>query len=640
MSKIEISINKTKSGNIIINNYKIIERIGVGSYGRIYKAKKNNQIYVLKEIPIDESEEKIQNIKNEANLLASLNNKFVVKYYESFQIDQNIYIVMEYCEGGDLCTYITMHQKESNNNFKFEEDLIWKLFIQISLGLFYIHSKKIVHRDIKSLNIFLTKNMDGKIGDLGIAKLLEDTKFAKTFVGTPYYVSPEMCKNKPYNEKSDIWALGCLLYEMITLNHPFRADNQAALFIKILHSNYKPLPVNTSQELKNMVKFILQKNEIKRPSMKEIISQKSFVMNAKRLGLGNDVKEVLSSVKNNLIKYNTSYRISLKSKNENTLDISNLNDKKIGISKIKINIEDKSIESYKKNNSLESNLRKSKLFNKNIRKTFKNINNINSTSKNKFEKDDKKSNREFLRITPTDKISIKINTKSISQMKNKKKKQFLEKSTTDNQSLINEEEFLKVLENTIKNNPIIVNINQLNNYQFDGSKNLDTTSETTSIGKIDNGLLSLEEMYSIYNSDKSQNEKKPTNFSNGFEKLNFMEKIHKDKKDLKKIIASTDMSELVKDTKICKAQYRKILKEIEKYNDIINLDEIRNNYTVIGELSDLQLNQYFNEIVSPYKKLFNDEEFIKVANILYNLICYETKYDIILKKIKKKNFEE
>ena len=640
MSKIEVSISQKKCGNIIINNYVIIERIGVGSYGRIYKAKKNNQMYVLKEIPIDESEEKIENIKNEANLLASLDNKFVVKYYESFQIDQNIYIVMEYCEGGDLCTYITMHQKESKGNFKFEEDLIWKLFIQISLGLFYIHSKKIVHRDIKSLNIFLTKNMDGKIGDLGIAKLLENTKYAKTFVGTPYYVSPEMCKNKPYNEKSDIWALGCLLYELITLNHPFRADNQAALFIKILHSNYRPLPEKTSQELKNMVKYILQKNEIKRPSMKEIISRKSFVMNAKRLGLENDVKTVLASVKNNLVKYNTSYRISVKSKNDINSDTLNINDEKIAIGKIKTSIENKSNENYKKNNSLESDLRKPILFDNKPRKTINNFNNINSNIKSSFKTEDDGSNRDNLRITPMQKINIKINTKSISQIKNKNKKQILERSNIDDNILIKEEEFLKVLKNTIKNNSIIMNINQLNNYQFDDLKNLDTTSETTSLEKIDNGLLSLEEMYFIYNSDKNSNEKKIANFSNDLERINFIEKIHKDKKALKKIIDSNDLSALVKDSKICKAQYRKILKEIEKYNNIINLDEIRNNYTMIGELSDLQLNQYFNNIISSFKNILNDEEFIKIANILYNLICYETKYDIILKTIKKSKLEE
>ena len=113
----------------------------------------------------------------------------------------------------------------------------------MSIGLYYIHYKKIIHRDIKTLNIFLTKNYDAKIGDLGVAKILENTNHAMTFIGTPYYVSPEMCRNKPYNEKSDIWALGCILYELLTFNHPFTATNQAALFIKILNNKYNHINI-------------------------------------------------------------------------------------------------------------------------------------------------------------------------------------------------------------------------------------------------------------------------------------------------------------------------------------------------------------------------------------------------------------
>jgi NIMA (never in mitosis gene a)-related kinase len=218
---------------------------------------------------------------------------------------QNIYIVMEYCEKGDLCTYMTERQKNKKYNYYFNEDFIWKLFIQISIGLYYIHSKKILHRDIKTLNIFLTKELNGKIGDLGVAKVLEGTNHAITFIGTPYYVSPEMCQNKPYNEKSDIWALGCILYELITFCHPFTASNQAALFIKILHGNYTPLPEKTSKDLVNMVKFILQKNFNKRPSMKDIITSKTFMFHAKRLGLDNDINEVINIQKSSTINSNT-----------------------------------------------------------------------------------------------------------------------------------------------------------------------------------------------------------------------------------------------------------------------------------------------------------------------------------------------
>ena len=142
---------------IKINEYTLIERIGVGSYGRIYKVRKeeDSKIYVLKEIPVNKNidNEKLESVKTEAEILSSLSNKYIVKYYESFQSGQNIYIVMEYCEKGDLCTYMSELQKNKKSNYFFSEDFIWKLFIQISIGLYYIHSKKILHRDIKTLNI-------------------------------------------------------------------------------------------------------------------------------------------------------------------------------------------------------------------------------------------------------------------------------------------------------------------------------------------------------------------------------------------------------------------------------------------------------------------------------------------------------
>ena len=296
MSKYEITDKLNSSDISSINGYDLIERIGVGSYGRVYKVLKNKKYYVLKEIPLNSTSaaEKINSVQNEADILSSLDNKYVVKFYTSFKKNQNIYIIMEYCDKGDLCKFLSKRKKlrKSRDNF-LNENFVWKLFIQMSIGLYYIHSKKIIHRDIKTLNIFLTKNFDAKIGDLGVAKILENTKHAMTFIGTPYYVSPEMCRNKPYNEKSDIWALGCILYELLTFNHPFTATNQAALFIKILNNKYNPFPHEVPEDLKNMVDFILKKDDTKRPSMKEIITSSNFQHNALKLGLDGDLKDVL-----------------------------------------------------------------------------------------------------------------------------------------------------------------------------------------------------------------------------------------------------------------------------------------------------------------------------------------------------------
>jgi len=219
------------------------------------------------------NKEQIEEVKNEAIILSSLNSKFVVKYLESFVYNNNLNIVMEYCDGGDLSLYFKEYLKDG----KFlPEEKIWKIFIQICLGINYIHSKKILHRDLKTMNIFLMKDERVRIGDLGVAKVLNQNSFANTFVGTPYYLSPEICEEKPYNEKSDIWALGCILYEMATFKHPFNATNQGALIIKILTGNYEKITnKDYSNDLRRIVNSLLEKIYLKRPFIKDILKNPS-----------------------------------------------------------------------------------------------------------------------------------------------------------------------------------------------------------------------------------------------------------------------------------------------------------------------------------------------------------------------------
>ncbi|VEL16238.1 unnamed protein product [Protopolystoma xenopodis] len=148
--------------------------------------------------------------------MAKMYHPNIVKYCVSFEEENGcLHIVMEYCNGGDLYSKIN-----AQKGILFSEDQVMDYFVQISLGLKHIHDRMILHRDIKSQNIFLTKDDRIKLGDFGIAKVLNSTlDLARTCIGTPYYLSPEICENKPYNNKSDIWALGCVLYEMATLKH-------------------------------------------------------------------------------------------------------------------------------------------------------------------------------------------------------------------------------------------------------------------------------------------------------------------------------------------------------------------------------------------------------------------------------------
>lgn len=152
------------------------------------------------------SEKEQQGALLEANLLRQLKHAHIVAYKASFVEKGVLIIIMEYCEVGDLAYHI---KKKKAKNERFTEDEILNWFIQIAIALEYIHGRKVIHRDIKTSNIFLTGNGTVKLGDFGISKVLENTnEAAMTVVGTPYYMSPEVCESKPYTFKSDVWALG------------------------------------------------------------------------------------------------------------------------------------------------------------------------------------------------------------------------------------------------------------------------------------------------------------------------------------------------------------------------------------------------------------------------------------------------
>jgi NIMA (never in mitosis gene a)-related kinase len=154
----------------------------------------------------------------------------------------------------------------------FSEHQILTWFVQMALALKHVHDRKILHRDLKTQNIFLTSKGEIKIGDFGIARVLQHTyDCANTAIGTPYYLSPEICQEKPYNQKSDIWSLGCILYELTTLNHAFDARDMKGLVQKILKGTYPPIPEVYSTDLKKLISELLIKDPNKRPSIRKIL---------------------------------------------------------------------------------------------------------------------------------------------------------------------------------------------------------------------------------------------------------------------------------------------------------------------------------------------------------------------------------
>ncbi|XP_029065575.1 serine/threonine-protein kinase Nek5-like isoform X5 [Monodon monoceros] len=256
-----------------MDKYDVIKAIGEGAFGKAYlaKGKSDSKHCVIKEInfekmPIQEKEAS----KKEVILLAKMKHPNIVTFFSSFQENNRLFIVMEYCDGGDL-----MKRIKKQRGVLLSEDQILSWFVQISLGLKHIHDRKILHRDIKTQNIFLSKNgMVAKLGDFGIARVLNNTmELARTCVGTPYYLSPEICQNKPYNNKTDIWSLGCVLYELCTLTHPFEGNNLHQLVLKICQARVPPISPRFSHDLQSLISQLFEVSPRARPSISSILKR-------------------------------------------------------------------------------------------------------------------------------------------------------------------------------------------------------------------------------------------------------------------------------------------------------------------------------------------------------------------------------
>uniref|UniRef100_A0A287D4T1 Serine/threonine-protein kinase Nek3 n=1 Tax=Ictidomys tridecemlineatus TaxID=43179 RepID=A0A287D4T1_ICTTR len=257
-----------------MDDYTVLKVIGEGSFGRalLVQQKSSNQLFAIKEIRLPKSLSDTQNSRKEAVLLAKMKHPNIVAFKESFEAEGHLHIVMEYCDGGDL-----MQKIKQQRGKLFPEDMILNWFTQMCLGVNHIHKKRVLHRDIKSKNVFLTQNGKVKLGDFGSARLLSNPMaFACTYVGTPYYVPPEIWENLPYNNKSDIWSLGCILYELCTLKHPFQANSWKSLILKICQGSVRPLPSHYSYELQYLVKQMFKRNPSQRPSATTLLSRGSL----------------------------------------------------------------------------------------------------------------------------------------------------------------------------------------------------------------------------------------------------------------------------------------------------------------------------------------------------------------------------
>jgi NIMA (never in mitosis gene a)-related kinase len=246
-----------------MDQYQVIETIGSGSFGKVCKIRRNDgKILVWKELNYGNMSAKEKElVVSEVNILRELKNPFIVRYYDRI-VDKpstKLYIVMEYCAGGDLGKVVKKCKLEKSS---LDEKVIWKVLAQAVVALKDCHRrmeggdcKPILHRDIKCANVLLDSNLNIKMGDFGLAKqLASEGKMAETNVGTPFYMSPELINERKYDEKTDIWSLGCLIYEIAALRPPFEATNQVALALKINDGKFPRIPLKYSDALFDIIK--------------------------------------------------------------------------------------------------------------------------------------------------------------------------------------------------------------------------------------------------------------------------------------------------------------------------------------------------------------------------------------------------
>ncbi|KAF5233229.1 hypothetical protein FAUST_8332 [Fusarium austroamericanum] len=285
------------------DKYETLEKIGHGSFGIIRKVRRRTDGFIMcrKEISyLRMSQKEREQLHAEFQILSHLRHPNIVAYYhrEHLKVSQDLHLYMEYCGNGDLGRVI---KDLALKGQRAQESFVWSIFSQLVMALYRCHygvdppevgsnilgltqgnaaagpkvpagTMTILHRDLKPENVFLGEDNSVKLGDFGLSKMIKSHDFASTYVGTPFYMSPEICAAEKYTLKSDIWSLGCIIYELCAREPPFNAKTHFQLVQKIKDGKFPALPDVYSPELYQVIKDCLRVNPDRRPDTSELLN--------------------------------------------------------------------------------------------------------------------------------------------------------------------------------------------------------------------------------------------------------------------------------------------------------------------------------------------------------------------------------